>query len=191
MIGTLVLGAVSPILAAELILQWEYPADDTPAPASFLVSYLSSTNPTTPQQFRLPHLGRASCEGVQSLAALTADTVCGRPPDCLAPGIYLCSVQAERGEERSPESNIATCEALPGCAYTCEGVSLPPALQQLRQDVQGGTPPSPEATLQAVTSIANTPTPPTTPSVTTAAPTIAQVTDQVQAALNQLPKAPV
>jgi hypothetical protein len=98
------------------------------------------------------------------------------------------------GEQRSPESNIATCEALSGCTYRCDGVSLPPALQQLAQAAQGpqGTSlPNPEAVRQVVETLAQTPTPATLPSVTAAAPTMVNVVDHVQTALNQMPKAPV
>jgi hypothetical protein len=35
--------------AGELILSWDFPADVTLAPASFLVTSLSSNAPTTPQ----------------------------------------------------------------------------------------------------------------------------------------------
>jgi hypothetical protein len=75
------------------------------------------------------------------------------------------------------------------------GLNLPPELQRMVEASRGpdGTqPPDPAVVQQVVTTLATTPTPPPAqPSVTTPAPPVAQVKDQVQAALNQLPKTPV
>jgi hypothetical protein len=187
----ILLAMVAALRAEDLILAWDFPASFTPTPESFLVSYRSSTAPMTVQQFRVPNQGRASCDGVTGVADLTPDSVCGRPPDCLPPALYVFVVQAEVGELRSPESHAATCEALAGCTYDCQGVSLPPALQHLAQSPQGNHPPDPREVEEAVTTLAGRPTSPTLPSVTAPAPTVADIPDTVVAALNQLPKAPV
>jgi hypothetical protein len=187
----ILLAMVAALGAEDLILAWDFPASFTPTPESFLVSYRSSTAPTTVQQFRVPNQGRASCDGVIGVPDLTPDSVCGRPPDCLPPAIYVFVVQAEVGALRSPESNAATCEALAGCTYTCEGVRLPPELQALADSPQGNPPPDPHEVHDAVAALAGRPAPPATPSVTAPPPTTADIPDTVVAALNQLPKAPV
>lgn len=194
LISLALLGMTIPALAGELILSWDFSADSTPKPESFLVTYRSSNAPDRPQQFRIPNLGRVSCDGVKDAPDLTPDSICGRPPDCLPPGLYAFEVQAEEAGQLSEASNLATCEALPGCRYTCEGVTLPPALQHLMQqqrEPNGPSLPNAEEVRQVVDTLAHTPTPAPPPSMTTPAPTIAQVADQVQAALNQLLKTPV
>jgi hypothetical protein len=187
----LLLGTVLPLNADELVLNWEWPVDFTPAPTSFLVSYRSSQAPLTVSQFRLPNQGRASCLGVQTAVQLTPDSVCGRPPDCLPPAIYVFTVQAEVGEQRSPESPPATCEAKPHCLYNCQGVGLPPALQDLANAAPPGRPPSAQEVADVLASLARQPITPPLPSVTAPAPTTDDIRDTVEAALNQLPRNPV
>lgn len=189
--GLLLTGAT---LRAEQIMLWEFPASYTPAPESFLVSYRSSAAPQTVHQFRIPNQGRPSCDGVTKAPGLTPDSVCGRPPDCLPPAIYVFVVQAEAGEQRSAESPSATCEAKGSCTFDCQGVSLPPELQALAQTPEGKQepqPPDPQKVQDAVTTLAERPTPPATASITKPSPTTSDIPEKVTTALNQLPKAPV
>jgi len=182
-----------PLRAAELILSFEFPADYAPAPASFLVSYLSSNAPTDAQQFRLPNGGRASCEGVTG-ETLTPDSVCGRPPECLPPGLYSFWVQAEwDGGKASEASNLANCEAMAGCIYHCEGVSVPPELQRLVRTPAGGGAPTvdQEEVARTVQALAQERSGAGGASVTTPAPTVADILDKVRPALDALPQAPV
>jgi hypothetical protein len=172
------------VIAQEAILSWEFPRSYTPAPESFLVTYLSSQDPTEFQQFRVSNGGRASCDGVPEAPTLSPDAVCARTPTCLTPGFYRFWVQAEVEGEASEASEGSTCEALSGCHYDCRSVTMPPALAAAMAE-------GPGAVQQAVQALAETPTPPATPSVTTATPTVADVVDTVQTALDTLPKAPV
>jgi hypothetical protein len=188
----LALTVVGSATAAELLFAWEFPADVTPPPESFLITYFSATAPTQPHQWRFPNQGRASCNALPP-AGLTPDSVCGRAPECLPPGIYAFWIQAESGGEQSDMSNLANCEARAGCTYTCDSVTVPPALQQLMQGEGpgGAQPPDPAAVQQAVASLAQTPITPASPSITAPAPQVSRVVDPVQAALNQLPRTPV
>lgn len=182
-----------PVQAQELPLAWEFPAAYLPAPESYLVTYLSSLAPTDAQQFRVPNLGRASCDGLAEAAAWSADTVCGRTPDCLSPGLYIFWVQAEANGMTSPMSNVAACEALPDCTYDCTAGALPPELRALLRTPPGGDSPTidPDAAQRAVEALAHAPTPPAVASVTTPPPTIADIPDEIQRALDKLPRTPV
>jgi hypothetical protein len=191
LLSTVLLAGGLPLSAGELILALEFPADYAPAPRSFLVTYLSSNTQTETHQFRIPNLGRASCDGVQSLPDLVPDSVCGRPPDCLPPGIYTFWVQAEWEGVTSDQSNILNCEARPGCVYDCTGVAIPPSLQALIKATPGGGDPTvdPEEGQRVVTALAQADAP--VVQVTTPPPTIADIIDRVQPALQALPKIPV
>lgn len=180
-------GLVASPIEAELVLTFE---SDAPAD-SFLVTVLSSAAPTTPQQFRLPNQGRASCRGLPATTALTDASMCGRPPACLPPAIYSFWVQGELGGVLSDASNVAHCEALGNCRYACAGVTIPETIQRLLP--RPGHPPTvdAEAVRQALDDLARQETPSPPPSVTTVAATVDDVVDQVQTALNALPKAPV
>jgi hypothetical protein len=186
------LAMVASLRAAELILAWDFPQAFVPTPESFLVSYRSSTAPQVVQQFRIPNQGRASCDGAKSISDLTPDSVCGRPPACLPPAFYLFTVQAEVGEQRSPESAFAACEAKTGCTYDCAEVSLPPALRDLA-NAPGGTnlPPDPQQVAEVVATLARAEAPPVPPSVPAPPPTIQDIIDQVPGALSQRPRTPV
>jgi hypothetical protein len=191
--AVLMAGAM-PLGAGELVLVFDFPADYAPAPTSYLVTYIASNAPTEAQQFRLPNRGRASCDGLPPGGALTVESVCGRPPECLAPGIYTFSVQAEwQGGEGSDSSPLATCEAQAGCAYNCDGVALPPALQALVRTPPGGGAPTVDAAevARTVQALAQGRGGAAVASVTTPPPTIADIVDRVQPALQALPRTPV
>jgi hypothetical protein len=164
--------------AQELELRWDFPASFTPAPASFLFTMWDSHAPTALTQFRVPNQGRASCEGVAQTAELTEDSVCGRTPTCLPPGLYSFWVQAEgEGGQRSKVSNVASCEAEARCLYTCSRLLVPPEVQALVATLTG----DPQ---EVITDLAGEPTPVGTPRP---APTVDDVVDSITPALQQLP----
>lgn len=194
LLAAVVLGWAFPLCAADLILTFDFPIEYTPAPASFLVTVLSANAPTEQQQFRLPNLGRVSCGALPPSPTITPNTICGRPPACLSPGLYSFSVQAEWSNgTMSGESNLANCEALPGCTYDCAGGAIPPELQALvRTPPGGGEPIIDQAEAQrTVQTLAHQTTGTTVVSVTTAIPTVADILDKVQPALQALPRTPV
>lgn len=105
-----------PALSAELVIAWTFPPDV--ALDSFLVSAQSTTGGQLQvDQWRLPRPTTPTCAALPP--PVTPDMVCMRPPQCLPPGLYRISVQAERGPETSPPSAAQLCEALPGCMYNC------------------------------------------------------------------------
>lgn len=196
-LSILLFACTSVLSANELILGWEFPADHTPAPETFLVSYRSSNAPNHVEQFRIPNLGVASCAAVNGLPDKTENSVCGRPPACLPPAIYVFEVQAEVGTQQSAPTNLANCQAFAGCTYDCAGVTVPPALQALVQPPpppgarqEPPHPPDPAQVQELVRTFAQTPPPPASPSVSTPPPTTAEVPDGVQRALDKLQISP-
>lgn len=177
----------------ELILAFKYDVTAAPAPETFLVTQFSSLDPNQPVQFRLPNQGAISCAGVVELPGRDGNSVCGRPPGCLAPGIYSFWVQAEYPEGPTPATLMANCEALPGCLYDCSSVALPPALQAVaeKMEAEGGRPPTAEE-IEAVTQqLVPASSVPPEPSVTTPPPTVHDLLNPIQAALDGLPTTPM
>jgi hypothetical protein len=196
------LGLACPALAQELLLSFEFPRDVQPAPESFLVSMLRDSGVPELSQFRLPNGGRASCDAVED-ADMVDDSICGRTPSCLPPGIYSFWVQGEWGSATSPMSNVASCEALEGCRYACDQVTVPAAVQALITNPDGtpaqldpdklqafldghtsATPASPSAGPP----VQGGATPP--PAVTQKAPTATAVEDKVGPALKAMQPLP-
>lgn len=107
----------STVLAEEVVLTWEWSQND-PIPLYYVVSYTSPAVPDITQQFQVDPGGRESCNAIMG-NTLSTETVCARPPTCLAPGVYTFTVQAMLEGGLSGESNKATCTALAGCVYQC------------------------------------------------------------------------
>lgn len=203
----LALGLAGRAASQELTLVFDFDAAATPPATSFLVTTLRVTAPRETTQFRLPNSGRASCNAVSD-PTLSADSQCGRTPECLAPGIYSFWVQAEWETKVSPMSNVASCEALPTCKYNCATLEVPPDLQALitapdgspkdidqaaiDQFVAQRAPLPPEGAPLDQTGPPPVTTSPSTPapSVTTRAPTVDDVPDTITPALRALPPLP-
>jgi len=193
LVVVLVGGLATVSQAKDLILAWKFQADYVPAPESFLVTQFSSTDVNNPVQFRVPNEGAASCAGVTDLPDRDANSLCGRPPQCLPPGMYSFWIQAEFPEGPTPASPVANCEALEHCDYTCERVSLPPQLRAMADRLSGanGEPPSDDELQQLLQELAAGPETPPAAGDTTPAPTPESLNNPVQEALDALPKVPV
>jgi hypothetical protein len=156
------------VLANELLLTFEFPATYTPAPSGFIVSYANAIENKQPvHQFSLPNAGKASCAGMAGIT-ITDDSLCGRPPNCLEPGIYTFQVRAQWDGEESAESEPARCVVKAACEYDCAILSVPPALQPLLDH----PPATQESLAQALKDIPSlVQSLPSTPSVSVAVPT--------------------
>ncbi len=157
----------------ELILTWEFDHTYQPAPEQFLVTYTSTADQGSAlHQFTVPNQGQPSCSGVKGLTS-TPDSVCGRPPGCLPPGMAVFWVQADLGGTLTEKSNIANCLVEAGCKYTCTDLVVPPEIQHMVDN-----PPADLATLQALLqqipqSTGNVTAPPTFTPPQLAVPTVA------------------
>jgi hypothetical protein len=180
----LVVWGAQPADAQEAILAWEDP--NRLASESFLITYIRDDQPGKQQQFRVKNGGRASCDGVPNQHGLAPQSVCGRTPECLAPGIYSFWIQAERGGRQSRMATpVANCEAKAGCQYTCDQVTLPPDLAALLPSSAQTSPQAVDtaALEQVMQTLAQVPPPRSVPPPASAAD---DTLDTVQPALDAL-----